>query len=95
MAIRITCITKSDGYHENPFTAIQSLGWVDDTTGEIGNTDRIRMYDWIKDQKGVAYVLSGNDKAYLTTAITDHGTKYVKTIADDTTRDNLLKLPEC
>jgi hypothetical protein len=28
MSIRITCITKAAGDHENPFVAISRLGWV-------------------------------------------------------------------
>jgi hypothetical protein len=28
MTIKITCITKSGGNHENPYEAISRLGWV-------------------------------------------------------------------
>lgn len=28
MSIRITCITKAGGDHENPYVAISRLGWV-------------------------------------------------------------------
>ena len=34
-------------------------------------------------------------KAYLTAEETNRGTKYVKTLPNDTNADNLLKLPEC
>ena len=53
------------------------------------------MYDFIKDG-GRAYVEDRyGDVAYLMTAVTARGTKYVKTVADETKADNLLSLPEC
>lgn len=96
MSVRITCIKKSGGYHENPYAAIESLGWIEDGTNSTGNSTRIVMHDWIKDKGGIAYVSDflGN-KAYLITAVSASGTKYVKTVADETKTDNLLQLPEC
>lgn len=94
MSVRITCISKDGGNHENPYTAISELGWTEDGTGKRDRSTRLQMYDFVQGG-GVAYVLSGNDKAYLTTAVTALGTKYVKTKPDDTKRDNLLSLPEC
>lgn len=95
MAIRITCINKANGQHENPYVAISDLGWVEDGTGKTGKTGRETMYDWIKDQGGQAYVQAGANRARVITAVSARGTKYVKTEADSTERDNLLKLPEC
>jgi len=96
LAIRITCIKKSGGYHQNPYAAIESLGWIEDGTNTTGNSDRITIYNWINENGGIAYVTDylGN-KAYLITAISASGTKYVKTVADETKADNLLQLPEC
>lgn len=95
MPIRITCINKSSGQHENPYTAISSLGWKDENTGETGKSERLKMYEWI-DKGGKAYVKDNNGNiAYLMTAETASGTKYVKTMADDVKSDNLLKLSEC
>ena len=53
------------------------------------------MYNWVK-SGGIAYVADriGN-RANLITAVTSRGTKYVKTIADETKTDNLLQLHEC
>lgn len=95
MSIRITCINKSSGQHENPYTAISRLGWKDEATGENGKSTRLEMYDWIN-KGGKAYVKdnSGNI-ADLITAENLAGTKYVKTKADDVKSDNLLKLSEC
>lgn len=95
MAIRIRCINKDRGNHENPHTAISYLGWVDES-GNIGKSSRIEMYDWIKDKRGQAYVQDAyGNKAYLMTAVTPFGTKYVRTYSDKTPTDNLLQLPEC
>jgi len=96
MSVRITCIKKSNGYHENPHTAIESLGWINESTNATGISDRLTIYNWIKDEGGVAYVTDylGN-KAFLITAVSTLGTKYVKTVADQTKTDNLLQLPEC
>jgi hypothetical protein len=96
MSVRITCISKAGGDHENPHVAISNLGWVNEADGKTGNSTRIEMYDWIKNQDGYAYVRdqSGNT-ARVGTAETDRGTKYVRTYADGKWTDNLLTLPEC
>jgi uncharacterized protein DUF3892 len=96
MAIRITCINKSGGYHSDPHHAISDLGWVNDSTGEQGKSTRQQVYDWLKNQSGQAYVLDklGN-KAYVFPRENENGTKYVQTVADRVWTDNLLALPEC
>ena len=95
MAIRIVCINKDSGNHENRHTAIRRLGWQEDGTGKSGYMTRLEMYEWVKGG-GRAYVTDQyGDKAYLMTAITALGTKYVKTVPDDTKADNLLSLKEC
>ncbi len=95
MAVRITCINKSNGWHENPFVAIDHLGWVNDQTGQGGRSTREAMYDWVVNQGGIAFVTAGAATADLIGLISLRGTRYVKTRADSTDRDNLLKLPEC
>ena len=94
--IQITCITKDGGNHENQHTAISRLGWVDVHSRQQGNSSRLEIYDFLK-KGGQAYVtdISGRNTAYLMTAETAFGTKYVKTIPDQTKTDNLLNLPEC
>ncbi len=93
MAIKITCINKDAGYHQNPHKAIRGLGWTNDITGQVGWSTRLQMYDFVI-KGGEAYVSSGLTRARLMVAIHE-GTRYVKTIADETKRDNLLYLPEC
>lgn len=96
MAVRITCINKDGGNHNNPHSAISKLGWVEDGTGKTGQSSRLEMYDWIKHRDGHAYVRDGNgNTARVGTAETAGGTKYVRTYRDSTWTDNLLALPEC
>jgi hypothetical protein len=96
MAIRITCINKSDGYHDDPHHAIENLGWSNEETGKTGKNTRLEIYDWIKNEKGVAYVRdSRNNKAYVGTRENANGTNYLQTYADKVWTDNLLALPEC
>ena len=95
MSVRITCINKSNGYHQNPYTAIETLGWIEDGTNTTGRTERLVMFEWVL-KGGIAYVLDArNNRANLIAATTALGTKYVKTVADETKSDNLLQLPEC
>jgi hypothetical protein len=95
MSVRIICINKANGQHENPYIAISRLGWVADGTGNTGNSSREEMYDFIKNQKGEAYVQAGTARAALIAEISPRGNRFVKTRADSTVQDNLLKLPEC
>jgi hypothetical protein len=96
MPIRVTCINKDSGNHENAHVAITHLKWIEDGTNKTGKNTRLEIYNWIKDQNGVAYVQDNlGNKAFLMTAISSKGTKYVKTVADETKTDNLLKLAEC
>jgi hypothetical protein len=96
MAIRITCINKSSGYHADPHHAISNLGWVEDGSGKTGKNTRLEVYEWIKNESGVAYVLdSRRDIARVGTREHANGTKYLQTYADRVWTDNLLALPEC
>src|SRR5690606_38870480 len=96
MSGKVTCINKDGGYHENPYVAISHLGWINEQTRESGKCTRLEMYNFIKNEGGVAYVLDPYDgsKADLETRISVSGTKYVRTNPNDTGRDSLLKLPE-
>lgn len=95
MSIRITCITKAGGNHENPYVAISHLSWTNEQTNEKGTNTREVIHDWVKDG-GVGYVKdSCGNVARLIAEVSPRGTKYVKTEPDNITSDNLLKLPEC
>ena len=96
MAVRITCINKGNGNHDNPHLAITHLNWINEATGNKGRSTRLEIYNFIKD-RGQAYVVdvADNSKAYLEALETAGGTKYIRTKPNDTGRDNLLSLPEC
>jgi hypothetical protein len=96
MSVRITCINKAQGVHFDPHSAILTLGWTDDQTMNTGKSTREQVYEWLKNQNGVAYVVDqyGN-KAYVFPRENIHGTKFVQTAADRVWTDNLLALPEC
>lgn len=95
MSVKITCIKKDNGNHENPYVAIKSMNWLNEDDQKSGTATREEIYDFVN-KGGEAYVKdAAGNKAKLVTRTTDKGTKYVKTIADDVQSDNLLKLPEC
>lgn len=94
MSIRIICVNKAGGYHDDPHEAISRLGWLEDGKSNSGFMSRVEMHDWIR-QGGIAYVQVGFAKAYLEARTNQYGTKYVRTTPDGTTADNLLSLPEC
>ncbi len=95
MSIRITCISKSGGNHEDPHTAIASLGWIGEETGDHGTSTRLELYDWIKEKSGYAYVRDNADNQVQVGTAEQRGTKYVRTYRDRVWTDNPLALPEC
>jgi len=96
MSIRITCIKKSNGHHEDPHRAISELGWINEQTNETNRSTRLEIYDWIKNHNGVASVVDARgNKARVGAREHANGTKYVQTYADRVWTDNLLALPEC
>jgi hypothetical protein len=96
MSIRITCISKAQGFHQDPHEAISDLGWINEATKVAGRSGRVTIYNWLKDEKGQAYVVDklGN-KAYVYPRENARGTQFVQTVADRVWTDNLLALPEC
>jgi len=96
MAVRITCIKKDNGYHENPHVAIESLDWINEETNATGRTSRLDMYDFVVNKEGQAYVRDNRgNTAYLQGAVSASGNLYVRTVTDGKWTDNLLALPEC
>lgn len=95
MAVRVHCINKDGGNHENPYVAISHLGWIDPSTGKTGKSTRVEMHQFVKQNPQGAYVETAGSRAYLIAETSPRGNPYVKTLPNDTERDNLLKLPEC
>lgn len=97
MSIRIICITKAGGDHENPYVAISRLGWVNLLNPtEKNSSTRQEMYDFVM-KRGEAFVYdrTGTIRSKLICATSSKGTRYVKTQTDATKKDNLLELGEC
>lgn len=95
MAMRITCINKSGGYHEDPHHAISYLGWINEQTSESGKSSREDMWSFVS-KGGQAFVRdSYGNVAYLRAKTSSKGTHFVQTEADGKPTDNLLKLGEC
>lgn len=96
MAVRITCINKSAGFHMDPHHAITALGWVEDGTGKRGKSSREVVYNWLKKENGQAYVIDRHgSRASVLPRENAHGTLFLQTVADRVWTDNLLALPEC
>ncbi len=95
MSVRITCITKSGGYHENPHEAISTFGWTNEQTGERTTSSREQMWEWVTNG-GEAHVKDAyGNVARLVAKTNSRGTHYLQTVADGKLTDNLLTLPEC
>ena len=94
-SIRVTCINKDGGDHDDPYEAITHLGWVNESTQENGKYTLSEMIDFLEDNNS-AYVkdIYGN-RANLVVRLSQHNNKYVRTISDGFYSDNLLKLMEC
>ena len=96
MAVRIRCIKKDHGNHDNPHEGITDFGWVNEQTRATGQSTREGMVQFLEKQGGKAYVkdIFGNI-AYIGIVTSGWGTKYLRTYADGKWTDNLLSLPEC
>jgi len=96
MSVRITCINKDNGNHDNPHEAIFNFGWTNESTRDSGNSSMAQMVDFIDtNPSGSAYVRAGQRTVTCYTRMGRSGNKFVQTHADGTPTDNLLELPEC
>jgi len=95
MSVRIRCINKAHGHHENPHEAISHYGWINESNNESGKSERQCMVDWVK-QGNKAYVKDNlGNVAYCQVRRSSRGTEFLQTYADGKPTDNLLSLPEC
>jgi hypothetical protein len=96
MAVRILCIKTDNTPHHNPYVAIDSLEWINERINVKGITERSKLYDWIKNEDGEAYIIDAmGNKTCLIPALCPEGNKYVKTTTNSFEDDILLGLPEC
>lgn len=94
MAVRIRCINKAGGDHQDPHEAISHYGWINESSNETGKDDRPTMVAWVE-KGGVAYVGTGSSKAYCQVRQSARGTKFLQTVSDGRWSNNLLSLDEC
>lgn len=92
--IKITCINKDGGDHYDPNEGITYLGWINESTREVGRSTRMNIVRYLE-AGDRAYTEDLHGKAWLVVKESRHGNKYVKTVADGRETNNLLNLPEC
>jgi len=95
MAVRITCINKSGGNHDNPHEAISHYGWLNESSNTSGKDDRQTMVNWIKKGNKACVKDSYGNTAYCEVRKSLKGTEFLQTYADGKYTNNLLNLPEC
>ncbi len=88
----IRCINKSD--RMNPHERITHIGG-QDADGTTWRITQQKAIDGIGEGKWVFYVTQGGSIVDVIVAISSHGYKYIKTVADGEQPNNLLSLPEC
>lgn len=88
----VKCINKTDRY--NHHERIRSIGGVnpDGTNWKLSQEDAIKG---IEQNKWDFYVNRGGRVADVIVATSRYGNKYLKTVADGESPDNLLSLYEC
>lgn len=95
MPIRITCVHKSPGDHDDPHEALSTFGWREDGTGNTGRTGREEMWRWVANG-GHAYVHDpGGRVARVIAETSGRGARSLRTEVDGRPTDHLLALPEC
>lgn len=89
---QVTCINKDDRY--NPYERITHIGGInaDKTRWKLSQANAI--YE-IENGVYEFYVNKLGHNVEVIVAKSRYGNKYLKTVADGDTPDNLLSLPEC
>lgn len=95
MSVRIHCINKDNGDHDNPHEGITDFGWVNEQTGERSKSTRQQMVDFIDTKKGTAYVKDNYNNIVYCYTKQGKTYRFLQTYADGKPSDNLLKLSEC
>lgn len=95
MSVRITCINKDEGYHENPNEAISYYGWINESSGKKGKDNRQTMVEWVKKGNKEYVKDSYGNIAYCYVRKSSNGIEFLQTYADEEYTNNLLSLPEC
>ena len=88
---QITCIIKQDRY--SPYESIQHVGGINSEGKRFLITQK-EAISYI-DRGTSFFVLQNGHKVGVITSTSRSGNKYIKTIADHDTPDNLLSLVTC
>jgi hypothetical protein len=88
---QVTCITKP--HHMSPLEHITHVGGLNQNGGSWYYT-REEVADMIDSGQYQFHVIVGRYNVPVTTYVRN-GVKFLRTVPDQTTRDNLLSLNEC
>jgi hypothetical protein len=91
MSIRITHIRMSatGSTHEH----ITDFKWKGYESGEVGQSSKAALVDWIDEKNGKAYVESSSTKVSVGVVKPQGRQPYLRTYANGEWNDNLLSLP--
>ncbi|MEK0209522.1 DUF3892 domain-containing protein [Bifidobacterium mongoliense] len=91
MAITITNVRFNGSVKEE--SEIIAYRWREIGSGKIGNDNKPDLVNWIKNQKGKAYVGTGSNRVDVGVVEPTHGAPYLRTYADGRWTNNLVNLP--
>ena len=74
--------------------SIESFKWTNDQTKQSGISSRQYMFDWIVNNKGVAYIRADENKDIFVFGANSLAGKYIRALEDGKWTDSLLKLPD-
>lgn len=90
MAIEITHVRF--GSTTKTEDEIVSYKWKSLNDGDVGQSDKATLVDWIDNKSGTAYVGSGAQRVHVGTIHPDRGQAYLRTYADGKWTNNLVAL---
>ena len=92
MAIEITHVRS--GSTRKTEDEIVRYKWRSIEDGEIRDSDKPTLIDWIENKNGKAYVGNGSSRVSVGVVKPQSGQPYLRTYADGKWTNNLVNLPE-